>query len=254
MQRAKFTEISPAVTLIDDAGEATCYLVKGKEKAALIDTANGKENLKEIVRSLTELPLIVVNTHGHCDHVYGNVFFEEAYLHEADLPLMKEHFSMPQGKECLKRTGLTPCPTKSIRQGDVIDLGGKRLEIYEVPGHTKGSIVLLDRDERILFTGDALNGHLWMQLKESTSILTLMHSIESLQPIRGAFDRILTGHSQAPEDASLIDELYAGAQELLDGKTQGDSDYKWFFGISKRHDYGTHGRSIIYDEKRDPRV
>ena len=250
MKRAVLTMISPDITLIDDAGDSTCYLVAGNDKAVLIDTANGKENLKEIICALTDLPLVVINTHGHCDHIYGNLFFDEAYIHDADLPVMAEHFARPEAVKLIEQTGLKPCPTKSIRQGDVIDLGGKKLEIYEVPGHTPGSIVLLDRDERVLFTGDALNGHLWMQLEESTGIPSLIRSIKALEPIRGAFDYILTGHAKGLEDASLIDELLSGAQELLDGKTENDSDYEWFCGIARRHDYGTHGRCIVYDEKK----
>lgn len=248
--RAFFTMISPNITLIDDGGETTCYLVTGDEKAALIDTAYGKENLKEIVRSLTDLPLVVINTHGHCDHIYGNLFFDEAYINEADLPVMKEHFTYVGATKLMEETGRKPCPVKNIRQGDVIDLGGKKLEVYQVPGHTPGSVALLDRDERILFTGDALNGHLWMQLEESTSILKLIRSIKALDPIRGDFDYILTGHGHGLEDAALIDELVMGAQELLDGKTEDDGDYEWFHGVAKRHDYGTHGRCIVYDRKK----
>ena len=91
-ERAIIKQIRPNVHLIDDAGESTCYLITGSEKALLVDTANGYEDLNEIVRSLTNLPVIVVNTHGHGDHIYGNVYFEEAWLHPADFALYDQFF------------------------------------------------------------------------------------------------------------------------------------------------------------------
>ena len=86
-ERAKIQQIRPNVWLIDDAGESTCYLITGGEKALLVDTANGYEDLAEIVRSLTDLPVTVVNTHGHGDHIFGNAFFDEAWMHPADFAL-----------------------------------------------------------------------------------------------------------------------------------------------------------------------
>ena len=76
--RAKITRLRPNVHLIDDAGESTCYLITGNERALLVDTANGYEDLAAIVRSITNLPVIVVNTHGHGDHIFGNVYFDKA--------------------------------------------------------------------------------------------------------------------------------------------------------------------------------
>lgn len=59
---------------------ASMYLVCGKERACLIDTAYGLTNLKNLAASLTKLPVFVINTHGHLDHVMGNRFFNECYL------------------------------------------------------------------------------------------------------------------------------------------------------------------------------
>ena len=160
--RAAITRIRPHVYLIDDAGESTCYLILGSERALLIDTVNGMEDLRAIVRSLTDLPVTVVNTHGHCDHIYGNVYFDEAWLHPADLPIAREHFAM--FREEMDRRGLTPCPFRALEIGQVFDLGGVRLEVVDLQGHTPGSVGLLDRDARLLYSGDGVNTHLWMQL------------------------------------------------------------------------------------------
>lgn len=67
------------------------------------------EDLRAIVRSLTELPVTVVNTHGHCDHIFGNVYFDEAWLHPADLPIAKDHFKMFQAE--MTKRGLAHVPS-----------------------------------------------------------------------------------------------------------------------------------------------
>ena len=150
-QRAIIKQLLPHLYLIDDAGESTCYLLCGREKAMLIDTVNGMEDLHAIVRTLTDLPLIVVNTHGHCDHIFGNAFFEEAFLHPADRALAAEHFAMFQ--EEYDKQGLQPCPFRDAAIGQVFDLGGLELEVVSLAGHTAGSIGLLDRGLRRFVMG-----------------------------------------------------------------------------------------------------
>ena len=76
-------QLSDRIFAMNDLG-ATGYLVLGNEKALMIDTMNGSEDLKAVVRTITDLPVMVVNTHGHGDHICGNIFFEEAYIHPAD--------------------------------------------------------------------------------------------------------------------------------------------------------------------------
>jgi hydroxyacylglutathione hydrolase len=139
-RRANIIPINENVTLIDDAGESTCYLVTGEKKALLIDTVNGYENLKEIVREITDLPITVVNTHGHGDHVWGNVYFEEAYLHPKDWALHDRAFSSPQAVEVLKKYSLKPAKLLPLDENAVFDLGGITLEVIPMAGHTKGCV------------------------------------------------------------------------------------------------------------------
>lgn len=84
-ERIILTQINPHVYLMDDNHEATGYIVIGNEKALVIDTMMGYEDVHAVVKSVTDLPVLVVNTHGHCDHIYGNVYLTRAYLHPADL-------------------------------------------------------------------------------------------------------------------------------------------------------------------------
>ncbi len=245
-RRANLIPINEDVTLIDDAGQSTCYLVTGEKRALLIDTVNGRENLLEVVREITNLPVTVVNTHGHCDHIWGNVYFEEAYLHPADWELHNLHFSFPEIAEMLKKQELKPCKLLPLKEDDVFDLGGVTLEVIPVPGHTQGSVALLCRKHRMLFSGDAINGHLWMQLSESTPFQVLTLSLEKLlSDYRSSFDYILTGHGKGPEDAVLVEELAEGVIDLLHGECELDRPYEWFMRTDKAHPFGKEGQHVI---------
>ena len=73
--RIHVKKLGERIYLMDDAGDATGYLVVGEEKALVIDTMIGWEDVNEVVKGITTLPIMVVNTHGHCDHIYGNIYF-----------------------------------------------------------------------------------------------------------------------------------------------------------------------------------
>jgi glyoxylase-like metal-dependent hydrolase (beta-lactamase superfamily II) len=111
---------------------------------------NGYNDLYQAVRELTDKPLTVVNTHGHPDHIYGNMFFQEAYLHPADRELARMFVEDPEYRKMLEERKKTFPPFRDILPGDVIDLGGRTLEVFGLPGHTPGGILLLLREDRIL--------------------------------------------------------------------------------------------------------
>lgn len=249
-QRANIKQLLPHLWLIDDAGESTCYLIEGKTHAMLIDTANGEEDLRAIVEGLTRLPVIVVNTHGHGDHIFGNVFFDEAWLHPADMQLAE--MFMGYAKEELDKKGLKPCPLKPLVIGQVFDLGGLSLEVIPLPGHTPGSIGLLDRQDRILFTGDGVNVHLWMQLEGSSSIAELREMLVALKTQYGdAFDLILHGHDKGFRDAEIVDWLVRGCDDLLAGRTENDKPYHYFAGECMQHPISdVEGEVIVYNKDR----
>jgi len=205
---------------------------------------HGCQNVYDVVRTLTDLPLMVVNTHGHCDHIYGNVYFDEAYIHPDDEEIAKEHMLFPQFIDTCKTHHVSMPPFKAINDGDVIELGGFTLDVISLQGHTPGGICLLLREDRILFTGDGINHHLWMQLEESSKLEDFLKHLNQIMYLTNEADYILHGHARGFDNISLMVQLRDGVANLIETKGEGDKDYKWFGGIDKQHIFGD-GNSVI---------
>lgn len=230
-------QMCPGVYLMDEAHEATGYLVIGNERACVIDTMNGYTDLKRAVRSLTDLPVTVVNTHGHPDHIFGNAYFDNALLHPKDLPLARMFMEDVEFQQFLAAKRLAMPPFGEIREGDSIDLGGRHLDVYELPGHTPGGILLLLREERILFTGDSVNHHLWMQLDGCAPMAAFVQSLGRILFLEKEADRILHGHARGFDDISLLRCLKNGAEEICRGETGRDTPYHYFGGEARQHPF-----------------
>lgn len=236
-KKLEIKELRKGLYLLDEAHESTGYLLVGETKACLIDTMNGYNDLSEVTRSLTDKPVMVVNTHGHPDHIYGNVYFDKAYINPADINLAIEFLNAPFYQEAVKAKGGIITPFEEIRGGDVINLGGKTLKVIELPGHTAGGILLLCPEERILFTGDSINHHLWMQLPHSLNMTRFAENLEKLLYLEKEADVILHGHAHDFDDISLISAVLNGAKEIIAGKTEKDTPYKYFGGDALYHPF-----------------
>ena len=252
-ERYTLVPVNPDITLINDHDDATCYLVTGTERAVLIDTALGDVNLKRLCAEITNLPVTVLNTHGHGDHVIGNVYFSQAYLHPDDFALHDQCFRWEPAVQAMEKYHVKPAELLPLAVGQTFDLGGgQTLETVALRGHTAGSVGFLDRKHRILFSGDGVIPHIWMQLPESTSIEVLRQTLLQLQAEHGAdFDWLLTGHAKALEPAEMVDALLRGCDELLAGKRESDHEYHWFEGVCLQHpcDAGE-TRSIVFENRK----
>lgn len=169
-----------------------CYLLMGEEKALLIDAGYGFENIYLFVKKLTALPIIVVNTHGHPDHICGNYYFKNAYINKTDFPVVEDYWvnqrkkticKMRHDQIARKTDGFWPKDFNEnlylarsygsfihVENGYVFDLGNRNVEVIYLPGHTYGSIVLYDRQTRYLFSGDNLGNSLWIQFPLSAPL------------------------------------------------------------------------------------
>ncbi len=242
-RRARLIPINDRVTLIDDAGESTCYLICGDDRALLVDSVNGEEDLMAVVRTITDLPVIVVNTHGHPDHIGSSKYFGEVYLAPEDADLAATFIA--------ERGDAAEFPAfRPVHAGDVFDLGGVQLEAVDLRGHTAGSIGLLDKGDRILYTGDAINTHLWMQLDHSLPLKALQGSLTALLRDHGGdFDHILHGHATGLLRGSWAQDLLQGCEELLAGQQDKDLPYHYFGGECRQHPVrGIDGAVIVYTD------
>lgn len=228
-------EIRPGVFLMDEAHKATGYLVVGRDRACVIDTMNGYNDLYQAVRALTDKPLTVVNTHGHPDHICGNIYFDEAFISPDDRELARQFADDPAFAAFCRQKGRAMPPFRDIRHGDVIDLGGRTLEVCALPGHTPGGILLLLREDRILFTGDSVNHHLWMQLDGCLPLCRYLEELDRVMFLQDRADIILHGHARDADDISLLRCMRAGIEEICEGKTADDAPYRWFGGVDLQH-------------------
>ncbi len=226
-------EIRDHVTCISGLGGVNCYLVEGTERAALIDGLAGAGSLKAFVRELTELPVVVLNTHGHVDHIGADFEYGEVYIHPDDIGLLYEHSDRemrygyaaggmrhaPEGFSLRLDDIVPPCAVKTypLCEGRLFDLGGTVLETICVPGHTCGTVVFLDRATRALFSGDACNVSTLLYGKEATSIEEYRESLVHLKEFQPGFDVMYGGHGFGPEQNVLVDEAIELCDEIMAG-------------------------------------
>ncbi len=242
-------EVAPNTWRIDDHGIANVYLVIGTERALLIDTGAGAADLLGFARSLTSLPLTVVNTHGHPDHVGANFQFGTILAHPADFTDIRK-MATPEdlrayagmlGGAVVPTTDLYAGPVQpltlhAVKDGDRIDLGGRTLEVIETPGHTPGEIVLLDSRHKLLFAGDNSNMLVWLFLRTCLPLETYLQSLEKVEARAAEFSRVLPGHG-GPIDGDFVGEQIACVKAILAG-TAVSEEYKTFVGDGRlaRHE------------------
>jgi glyoxylase-like metal-dependent hydrolase (beta-lactamase superfamily II) len=224
----KATQVAPGTWCIDDHGTSNVYLAIGTEKALVIDTGSGAADLRGYLESITSLPLIVLNTHWHPDHVGADYQFDEVLITAVDAGLL-EKMKPPFSAEFLAGMGLPAVPeidkykgplhaftTREVKDGDFIDLGGRRIEVIATPGHTPGEIVLLDGASRILFAGDNNNGLVWLQLPGTQPLTTFLDSLRKLEKRVPEFSMLLPGHG-GPSDGARVAEQIRCVETILDG-------------------------------------
>ena len=203
---AETVKISENTWRIED-GMVRFFLLAGSEKALFIDSGVSGQDLFEIAKGLTALPLMLLNTHADGDHTAANGAFPECYMHPADEAQYRERFA--DGK-------IVP-----LQDGQIIDLGGRPLKIIHIPGHTAGSVAILDINARALYSGDSVQTHNIYMFGPRRSMADLVVSLKKLQAMQDAFDVIYPSHGQPQAGPELIGKLIEGAGEIMSGRAQG---------------------------------
>lgn len=181
------------------------YLFTGTKQAMVVDSTNAAAPLYDLVRSVTDLPVMLVNTHADPDHITCNEQFEAAYMHPAEFAL----YNKSKKKD--------DAPARPLWNGEIIDLGGRTFEVIHIPGHTCGSIALLDRENRVLISGDSISANPIFIFGPFRDIQALQLSLEMLKKRSADFDSIYTSHGAFEVGAEQIDKVLECSKELLAG-------------------------------------
>lgn len=229
-------KISEHFWIIEEKG-VRCFLFEGNERAMLVDTGFGTLQLRDLVAGLTALPVFVVNTHTDKDHTGCNRDFSPVYMHPAEM----EHYknALPEG-----------CSMEDVRplwEGEVIDLGLWKFEVILTPGHTSGSIMLLEREKRMLISGDTIqNGDIFM-FGAGRNMQAFQSSLQKMAGMSDTFDSIWPSHGGYPLKADVIAGILQGAGDLLAGKLSGQEP-PWPMPCRR---YACEGAGFLYQFDQD---
>ena len=191
---------------IEDSG-VRVFLLAGDEKALLIDTGMNLPDAAEIARELTDLPLELLNTHADRDHISGNSSFDSFYMS----PNEEANYWSAGGMG-------TIIP---VSQGDTIDLGGRVLEIVDLPGHTPGSIAVIEPECRALISGDPIQDGRIFMFGKYRDLNKYVGSLKALSAFDGRYDEIWPSHGSFPVSPSIVSELITAAESILAGSAEG---------------------------------
>jgi glyoxylase-like metal-dependent hydrolase (beta-lactamase superfamily II) len=246
--------VTDGVTAIVEPQHAECvisYLIEGRDFAVLIDTGMGVGNMLDLVRSLTSAPILVVNSHTHWDHIGDNWRFDSIAVHAAEadrLPIgasneeLKPWFAPEHLRGTLPASfsldtfNIPPShATQMLGDGDVIELGDRRLEVIHAPGHSPGGIVLLDRAARWLFTTDVAYPSVLYAFGEDADLdvyRQTMRRLAALAPdldgVSGSHDAVTMPPGMLEAVADALDAIAAGREP--DEQLQ-DRDHHLFDGF-----------------------
>lgn len=160
------------------------FLLEGKDKAVMIDSGVNCPNAADLAKELTDKPIILLNTHGEGDHTSGTAGFSQIRIHVSDY----------YGCDVAKRYPNTAL--FEIKDGDIIELGERPLRIIHIPGHTAGSVAILDINKRVLYAGDSVQkGHIYM-FGDKREPESFESSLDKLISIKDEYDTIFASHDE----------------------------------------------------------
>lgn len=201
--------------------ETHCYLLNGTTYSLLIDTGLGIANIYEEIIKLTDKPVIAVATHIHWDHIGGHRYFSKFYAHESELPWLQGNFPLPL--EMIQKQ-ITECcdlpkdfdvhtyelfqgtPQRLLKDGDVIQLGERKIDVIHTPGHSPGHLCFWEKERGYLFTGDLVYKGTLLAYYPSTDPQAYLSSLAKLTTL--PVQKIFSGHHSLAIQPNLIKRVY----------------------------------------------
>lgn len=207
--------------------KTNCYLLLGKQRALLIDSGLGVADIRKITDQLTALPVTVIATHVHWDHIGSHGSYTDVLVHEREYSWLNGKFPLPLGvvKQQLMKE---PCSFPGdfhlnaytvwqghagiVGDGDIMNLGGRHIRVLHTPGHSPGHMCFFDLEREWLYCGDLIyKGVLYCDYP-STDPQAYLLSVQRLQKL--ALQRLLPAHYTIEVGPSLIQETAQAWQEL----------------------------------------
>jgi glyoxylase-like metal-dependent hydrolase (beta-lactamase superfamily II) len=259
-------ELAAGTWLVAEPTHVNSYLVAGRDRAVLIDSGLGIGDIRSIVDALTPLDVLVANTHHHWDHVGGNASFSEVAIHELGADHLRAGNEMRFAEAYLGYTGerlerfgafrdldrrffdflsdettprplppgfdpaawkIAPCvPSRLLRDGDVLDLGGRSLRVVHTPGHTPDSVCYVDAENGMLFGGDTYNtGAIYGQQPDS-DLEAFAASTARVAPMAGDVRSVYMAHfTRYAEHGSFLQEVADGFAAIVAGNVDWEDEH-----------------------------
>lgn len=247
-----FYEFNKGVYEIDEFDCVSIFVIVGEERALVLDTGTGIGDLRWVIENrITKKPYDVILTHNHGDHIGGSGFFPKVWIHPADmdwtnpdfgpnLEFRKSYARLIAARENKHYdydvdTDILPWekePVKmQLQDGQVFDLGGRKVTLYHCPGHTAGEMVAIDDLTKTLFLGDACNQNLLLGKGIGSSLLeTVKIAEEALQRIyvrKDQYERVYNSHHDFRGfGSSLGEEVLPNAVRCLRTLVEGTAKFK----------------------------
>lgn len=208
--------------------ETHCYLLCGVKNALLIDTGLGVANIKKVVDSLTLLPVLVVTTHIHWDHIGGHKYFENIAVHEAEKEWLSIKFPIPL--QAVKHNLVCkPCdfpldfsidsyqlpkisPQQILHDGDCLDLGERKITVIHTPGHSPGHCCFYEPERKYLYSGDLIYSGCLDAFYPTTDPQLFWQSIKKIQHLD--VERVLPAHHQLNIPVNIINRIEKAFSQL----------------------------------------
>jgi glyoxylase-like metal-dependent hydrolase (beta-lactamase superfamily II) len=220
------------------AEETISYLILGEKQALLFDTGMGISDIRKVTAELTQLPIIVLNSHTHNDHVGGNWQFDTVYGMDADFTRSNAKGSRQDAQDELgpgmicgdlptgfdsKSYATRPWKiSRFLHDHDKINLGGRTLEIISTPGHTPDAISLLDRARGLLFSGDTYYpARIWL-FRPETNLDDYVASVKHLAALAPQLELVLGEHNVPFAQPEVLTNLVTAIETVRAGKVRGE--------------------------------
>ena len=218
------------------------YLILGSARAVLIDSGMGVGDIRSIVESITTLPIVLLQSHAHNDHIGSSWKFADVSIHSSEA----NDLAVGQSAERLKNwfapremSGPLPAsfvakgyaipgksPTSLIEDGDLVELGGVTLEVLHCPGHSRGLLAFLDRANRNLYSTDVIYLRELYLLNPDSSVTDYVLTLNRLSAFASEIDRLYPSHGPTPIAPDLIPRMSTAMRSIAAGRTPDSVEFE----------------------------